>query len=118
MVMLNLSQTLLLFLTVAGLSVGQILFKLAAIRMDETLPIVSRWLGNAPMMMALVVYGLATVCWIHVLKQVPLRLAYPFAALAFFMVPLLSHWILGDILTWRTMLGACIIGLGVWVSVS
>ena len=116
--MLNLSQTVLLILTVAGLSAGQVLFKIAATRMDEKLPLLQQWLLNGPMIIALVVYGLATVCWINVLKQVPLRMAYPFVALAFFMVPRLSHWLLGEDLSWRTILGAGIIGLGVWVSVS
>ena len=52
-----------------------------------------------------------------VLKATPLRIAYPFAALAFFIVPVLSHFFLGEDLHWNTFAGAFLIALGVWVSI-
>jgi drug/metabolite transporter (DMT)-like permease len=106
---------LLLVLTVAALSIGQVLFKLAAggMRAGGTW---HQWLLNRHLLLALVVYAAATGLWIALLRQVPLSMAYPFAALAFFFVPVLAHFTLGEALRWQTFAGAAIIFVGVWVS--
>ena len=106
---------LLLVLTVAALSVGQVLFKLAAGGMREG-GSWQDWLLNRHLVLALIVYAGDTALWIALLRQVPLSVAYPFAALAFFFVPLLAHFGLGEPLRWQTLAGAAIIFVGVWVS--
>ena len=58
-----------------------------------------------------------SVLWLLVLRKVPLNLAYPFVALAFIFVPVLGHYLLGEPLRLQSLLGAALIGLGVWVSV-
>lgn len=103
-------------LTVLGLSVGQVLFKLAANRMhggDTALPIL---LTNIPLWWALAVYATSTVTWIAVLREVPLRLAYPFVASAFFIVPLLAHFFLQEPLQRQSLAGATLIALGIYVA--
>ena len=108
---------LLTLTTVIGLSVGQILFKLAAVAMNGDGPF---WLSigrNLYLLSALVVYGLSTALWIAVLRQAPLRLAYPFVAMAFVLVPILGHWFLGESLRWQSLLGAGLIATGIWISV-
>jgi multidrug transporter EmrE-like cation transporter len=108
---------LLTLTTVIGLSVGQILFKLAAEAMNGVGPF---WLSiarNGYLLGALVVYGLSTALWIAVLRQAPLRLAYPFVAIAFVLVPIMGHWFLGEPLRWQTFVGAGLIGAGIWISV-
>ena len=108
---------LLTLTTVIGLSVGQILFKLAAVAMNGDGPF---WLSigrNLYLLSALVVYGLSTALWIAVLRQVPLRLAYPFVAMAFVLVPMMGHWFLGESLRWQSLLGAVLIATGIWISV-
>ena len=110
-------QLSLILLTVFLLSVGQILFKLASASLSLT---PGEWLASffsLKLIIALVVYGVATVMWVIALKEVPLRLAYPFVALAFFIVPTLAHFILGEPLNWNTYVGAFIIAIGVYVSV-
>ncbi|MGE4239886.1 EamA family transporter [Ramlibacter sp.] len=106
---------LLLVLTVAALSVGQMLFKLAAGGMRPG-GAWHEWLLNKHLFLALVVYAGATALWIALLRQVPLSVAYPFAALAFFFVPVLAYFGLGEPLRWQTFAGAAIISAGVWVS--
>ncbi|MEC5385592.1 hypothetical protein VVD49_07640 [Uliginosibacterium sp. H3] len=111
-------QIILILFTVLLLSVGQILFKLASndivLTVDGLLPS----LLSFKLLIAFAVYSGATVLWLIALKDVPLRAAYPFAALAFFLVPTLAHFLLGEPLGWNTYIGASIIAFGVIISVS
>lgn len=111
-------QILLILATVVLLSIGQIVFKMAAVQISfvpEKL-IYSFW--NVKLIIALLIYAVATLTWLLALKSVPLRLAYPFAALAFFIVPLLSHYWLNEAIGWNTFAGALLILCGVILSVS
>lgn len=114
---MSIPQLLLILLTVFLLSTGQILFKLASngIVLSSTGLLPS--LLNLRFMAALAVYSIATLLWIIALKDIQLRVAYPFAALAFFIVPTLAHFILGETLSWNTYVGAVIIAIGVIISV-
>lgn len=114
---MSISQILFISLTVAALSIGQILFKLASSTIEFS--IVGLWsaLFNTKLIIALLVYFFATVMWLLTLKQTPLSIAYPFSALAFFIVPTLAHFFLGETLQWNTLAGAAVIALGVYISV-
>ena len=107
----------LIILTVLALSVGQILFKLAARGLAGTEPLIHQVLGNHYLWIALAVYGIATAFWIGLLRQIPLHIAYPFVALAFLFVPILGFWFLNEPLRWQSLLGALVIVVGVWISV-
>jgi undecaprenyl phosphate-alpha-L-ara4N flippase subunit ArnE len=110
-------QLLFILSTVLMLAVGQILFKVASAKLDLSVKgFVSGVLLNPVLIIALAVYAVATVFWLFVLKGMPLRLVYPFAALGFFIVPLLSHFFLNEPLRWTSFAGASIIMLGVYVS--
>ena len=110
-------QLALILITVTALAAGQVLFKLAA----GSLNFAPGWqlmeLLEPRLVVALVVYALATVLWLAVLRITPLRLAYPFIGLAFVLVPVLAHFILGEPVGLNTFLGAALILLGIWVSV-
>lgn len=109
-------QLMLIVMTVLALSVGQVLFKLAADELVFSVSALPQMLLNMKLWLALVVYFAATFLWLMVLKQTPLRVAYPFAAMAFVFVPILAHLVLGEQLSWPTFLGGAIIILGVFVS--
>lgn len=96
------------------LAVGQVLFKKAALAgADEAFP----WaFVNGWMALALVLYGAATLLWTWILRTTPLTVAYPFAALAFVLVPLLATGFFGEALTLRVLLGASLIVMGIIVS--
>ena len=113
---MSIQNVVLLALNVLALSVGQVLFKLAARGLDGTAPLLAQVLFNKYLFAALVLYGLATAMWVALLRQVPLSVAYPFVALAFFLVPLMGHWVLGEPLRWQTLAGAAVIVAGVWIS--
>jgi len=110
-------QLVLILFTVFLLSVGQILFKLASEDIVLTSTGILTSLMSIKLVIAFAVYAIATLLWLISLKGVPLRVAYPFAAMAFFIVPTLAHFFLGETLSWNTYVGASIIALGVIVSV-
>ena len=110
-------QFYLIIFTVFLISFGQILFKYASqkININENGVIFGLFL-NPIVILALFIYGIATISWIISLRGVELRIAYPFAALAFLIVPLLSHFILGESLKINTFIGAIFILLGVFIA--
>ena len=115
--MLSIKQLVFIVLTVIMSAGGQILFKFAAEKINiENQGLIGAFDLNPPLLIALSVYAVATLCWLLVLKGVPLRLAYPFVALGFFIVPLMSHFFLGEPLRWPSFAGAAIIMAGVYVS--
>lgn len=112
-----LTQLSFVIMTVVALSVGQILFKMAAADYHSSAVGFIGIILNAKLIVALVVYAFATLMWLYVLKTIPLRVAYPFTSLAFFVVPVLARFLLGEHINWNTFAGAALIALGVWVSV-
>lgn len=109
-------QLSLILLTVLGLSAGQVLFKLASARLIFTPSGLLQSIVEPKLIAALLVYFVATGMWLYVLKQLPLRVAYPYVALAFVFVPVLAFFLLGEKLHWNTFLGAAFIFAGVWIS--
>lgn len=109
-------ELLLTLVCVGGIAAGQILFRLAAERIDA-----QRWipslLANGWLWLALGIYAAATVLWIHVLRTAPLSRVYPLFALAFVVVPLVEHWVWQQPLRWQSLVGGLIIALGVGLSV-
>lgn len=97
---------------VLGISIGQLLFKKAALALPAVLSL-SALLYNGWLVAALALYGVTTLGWIWVLRHVPLHLAYPFMGLAFLIVPTLAWLFLGEPLNWRTLAGGALIMAGV-----
>ena len=107
-------QFMIILLTVFLLSVGQVLFKLAAMDM-KNIDIPS--LFQPKLILALCVYAIATVFWIFVLRHTPLRIAYPFVGLAFLVVPVLSWFFMHEPINLKTIVGGAVILIGIWISV-
>jgi multidrug transporter EmrE-like cation transporter len=102
--------------TVIGLALGQVLFKLAALRLNASnAESLVAWL-NLPIVAAIVVYAASTVFWVSALRALPLHLAYPASALGFILVPILGHFVLHEPLTIRTLLGGAVIVVGVAIA--
>ena len=112
---MSFSQIMLILLVVVLLSVGQLLFKIAAMDM-KNIDISS--LLQPKLILALCVYGIATVSWIAVLRHTPLRIAYPFLGLAFLIVPVLSWFWMDEQISLNTIVGGAVILIGVWIAVS
>jgi multidrug transporter EmrE-like cation transporter len=97
----------------AALACGQILFKQAAIEISAKWSInawaavLSPWLGSA-----LVLYALATALWVFVLAHIPLNKAYPVVIVATAVVPFASHWIFGEVLSTKYLMGLSLMLVG------
>lgn len=101
------------------LAAGQTLFKVAATGLgtrDASLATFASLLAMPVFWAALVLYGCGTLLWIYILQQVPLSRAYPFAALGFVVVPVLSVLLFSERLNLTYALGALLIVAGVVVT--
>ena len=108
-------STLLMLLTVlcvTGIAVGQLLFKAAAGAIPSGAG-ATHWVFNGWLWAALALYGVMTLLWVWILRHAPLHIAYPFMGLAFIIVPLLAWAMLGEPLTWQTIVGGGLILAGV-----
>jgi drug/metabolite transporter (DMT)-like permease len=116
---LTLWQILLLVAYAAGMSGGQILFKMAALRSGAvTGGLVDRFLGlafNVYFLTALVLYAAYAVLWVWILTVIPLSRAYPFVALAFALTPLLGGLLFGDTISLRLIAGIVFILCGLFL---
>lgn len=112
---MSIKISLLTLLCVVCISIGQLLFKKAALALPPE-PLVLDWLLNGWLIASLALYGLTTLGWVWILRYVPLNLAYPFMGLAFLVVPILAWLLLGESLQWRTLVGGMLIIAGVAIA--
>lgn len=96
------------------LMAGQVLFKVSANAMRSHALLSSDVL--LPLLTALLIYAVATVCWVWALVRIELSLAYPLMALGFVLLPLISVFIFREHLTPINFLGLALISVGVALS--
>jgi drug/metabolite transporter (DMT)-like permease len=103
-------------LSVAGISIGQLFLKLAAINLNNPKAIgiwIAGYCLNIYFIVGICMLGVSTLLWIWVLRALPLNIAYPFMALAFVIVPMLSYLLLGETMGWKGLAGSLLIIAGV-----
>lgn len=100
---------------VVGIAIGQILFKASAGRMNAAGTMLDPS-GLAILAVSLALYGITTIAWVWVLRQVELGRVYPLMALAFVLVPLASRAVFGEELDGRYALGVGLIVVGLVVA--
>ena len=103
-------------LCVCGIALGQLLFKCTA----DSQALSGSYLHPRTFLLllsALLLYGVTTFGWIWTLQQGPLSRLYPWMALAFVIVPLLSAVLLGERLQSTYWLGVMMIVAGVCIAV-
>ena len=116
---MSLYQILILFLYSLGMTLGQVLFKFAAVsvnKVDASLPPMLKVLAlvaNPYLFGAICVYLLLFFYWLWVLTFTLLSKAYPFVAIAFILVPIMDGIIFNETLDLRFYLGAILIAAGV-----
>ncbi len=92
-------MTITIFLKLIGfvflMACGQILFKYTAISMGQQNIIenIVKLFLTPFFLLAIVLYAIATLLWVHILQTVPLGIGYSFMALGFVLVPL-ADWFL------------------------
>lgn len=100
------------------LATGQILFKKTALGI--AVPVATpegilALLLNGWFWLAMIFYSIATLLWIHILQNLPLSIAYPFNALGFIIVPLVSWLLFKEPITVQFTLGVFLILAGLSV---
>ncbi|NVO16830.1 MAG: hypothetical protein HXX10_22630 [Rhodoplanes sp.] len=98
-----------------GMVAGQMLFKLAALRVPADAGTGARLAGlaqNGWFIAALLLYGVLSVMWVWVLTFTPLARAYPFVALAFAVTPLVAGLVFAEPLSLRLLVGIAVIAGG------
>jgi drug/metabolite transporter (DMT)-like permease len=115
---LTLAQIALLATYAIGMSVGQILFKMAAIRYADISGTTGERLlamvHNPHFLSAIALYGALAFLWVWILTFTPLSRAYPFVALAFALTPAFGGWLFGETLSLRLMTGLLLILCGLF----
>jgi drug/metabolite transporter (DMT)-like permease len=102
------------FLCVLGLSVGQILFKLSAISLNEGKSLLAPRV-YVFFIAAMCLYGVTSLAWVWILQKVQLARVYPVMSFAFILVPIGSHWIFDDNLNAQYLVGVIILITGIIV---
>ncbi|MBB3268188.1 multidrug transporter EmrE-like cation transporter [Azospirillum sp. OGB3] len=114
---MTISQILMLAAFSALLSAGQILFKFTAIRINglDGTALIRHLISDYYFISALATYGLSTLVWVLILRQVPLSRAYPFASLALIIVPVASVFFFNETLGIKYFIGLALVILGMLV---
>jgi drug/metabolite transporter (DMT)-like permease len=105
----------------AGMSGGQVLFKMAALRYVADGGVGERLLGvvcNIYFVTALVFYAGYAILWVWILSFTPLSRAYPFVALAFALTPLLGAMLFGETISLWFIVGLLFILCGLFIVTS
>jgi undecaprenyl phosphate-alpha-L-ara4N flippase subunit ArnE len=112
MTKLPLTLYALLFTTPVMIAFGQVLFKMTSQKLTQSDGKFYTVFFEPVFILAIVIYGSATLLWLYVLKAVPLAYAYSFMALTFLAVPLMAALWLGETLTIKYALGSAFIIAG------
>lgn len=103
---------LMVFMCVVLISLGQVLFKYAALDSNRQQGLLGL-LFNKYLIVAGFVYIAATLLWVWQLKFVPLNRAYPVFAIAFIIVPFCSWFLFRERVSLPYVIGVMFIILGV-----
>jgi len=109
---LNSHSLTFILLSVVFVSVGQILFKYVASIINSGLDIFSPNVLIAGIV-AFATSGIGTLIWIYVIRDIDLSHAYPFMALSFVFIPILSFIFFNETLSKEYFFGIFLIMLGI-----
>lgn len=103
-------------LCVLALAAGQLMFKAVSNRLTDLSAILDDHVSLALFAGALSLYGLSTILWVLALRQLQLSAAYPFMAIGFILVPLAAHYVFGEALGAKQLVGMGLIVIGIILS--
>jgi len=94
-------------IVVSSMVIGNLLFKASSghVVAEQGLLRLVQSLLSWQFILALSFYALSTLCWVLLLRQMPLSRAYPFMALSFAILPILSFLVFNEPLTPRYLFG-------------
>ncbi len=97
---------------------AQMLFKKASMTLPPltSFNVTFAFVTNIWLIGAIILNVIAIILWVIVLQKTPLSVAYPFAALAFIIVPFLAWYIHNEAISVFQILGAVLIVAGIIVA--
>ena len=110
---MSLRDYLLCALVGVMLAGGQILFKLVSAHSSNASTTLIETLFSVRLMLALIVYAAATVLWVYVLSSAPLSKAYPVVLLGAALIPIASHYLFGEPIGLRYIIGFSLVLVGI-----
>jgi drug/metabolite transporter (DMT)-like permease len=114
---LSITQIILLCFYALGMAAGQMLFKLASLRMANV-PLLERvidLLQNWVFLAALAIYLALSVLWVWILTFTPISRAYLFVALSFAIVPVFGAVLFSEPISGRLVIGIAVILCGLFL---
>lgn len=106
------SSRLIIVTCVIVMTLGQILFKMVALKYNETGDVYDFGVIGY-FAIAGIMYMTSSLLWVWALRSVEISRAYPYFALGFVFVPLLGAWLFGEALTLKYGLGVIFVVTGV-----
>ena len=106
-------EILYISLCVLAISSGQLLFKKVSSLMNESNSLFAFNLIGY-FILAITIYGVATLFWIYMLKSIPLSKAYGFMSLSFVFVAIGSFIFYNETINFRYIVGLCSIIAGIF----
>ena len=97
---------------------GQMGLKLAMVAVphdSSVLGIIKSLIFNATFLVAFVLYALAFISWLYVLRILELNVAYPLLASTYLVVAVLSKLFLNETVSLFTLIGLAFITIGVMI---
>ena len=101
---------------VAAMTAAHIMFKFAGNHSVKQVGLIDGFVSNPWLWAGLLASGIGMVCWLLVLRKLPLATAYPWTALIFVFTPLVSMALFGDVLSEKYLLGMAFIVTGVVIT--
>jgi drug/metabolite transporter (DMT)-like permease len=110
-------QVLILIAYAVAMALGQVLFKLAALRIGASNGVVQRLSAlahNGYFVAAILLYAALAGVWLWILTFTPLSRAYIFVALSFVITPFAAIAVFEEPISARLVLGLGLIVAGLW----
>ena len=101
---------------VVALAIGQVLFKICSSRISGLLDLLRDVPTLSIFVAALTIYAGTTLAWILALRTIPLNQAYVFMSAGFIIVPVVSYLVLGERVSFQTMLGSAVVCAGMIIA--
>lgn len=105
-------------LNVLFLVSGQLLFKISAKSFNiSSLKDLFLIFTSPILILAILLYGVATLLWVYILSKIDISFAYPIQSLALPVIIIISSFLFQETLTTNKLIGVIIICLGVFITV-
>lgn len=112
---MNTLQIALALATVVLIAIGQILFKAIGVALVAG----GTWMNPRALTLGItagVVYVVATLLWVWLLRTAPLSRAYPYMALSFVLVPMMSTFFYREAISAQYMIGIALVVAGILIA--